>query len=230
MALPLSGPEIAKANELDPGLPYLWFLEIFVPSAAPGEMVRYVSNPVDRDFGQDSQGDPVTYNAGNFQVGRIRRDAEGIFPVVTVVASNVSRILQAALEDHGGLVDSDARVFLVNAALIGTGKATWDLSGKVVRSRSKGTDATIEIGLPNLVQRNFPAERVTRDFCRLRYGGSGCGYDAGRGGALQACDKTKDGANGCQVHGDDEVAASLPRQHPKRFGGFPGMKRRGGVR
>lgn len=231
MALPLSAAEIAQIHKLRTGQPYLWFLEVFVPvdPNPPGAMARYVSQRHAVAFGTDNAGDPITYQPGNFSVGKVRRDSEGIFPTLSVVASNVSRVLQSVVENHDGIVGEYARVFLVNRATIASGKPTWELEGEVVRARAKANAVTFQIGLANLVQVNFPAQQALRDYCGVRFGGLLCGYDTGRVGALQTCDKTKDGANGCTVHGDDEVSAGLERRHPRRWNAFPGMKRRGGI-
>lgn len=81
----------------------------------------------------------------------------------------------------------------------------------------------------NPLERDFPSCRFSRDRCEWlkTYGVNGgnnpCGYDTTRAGALQSCDGTYGGPNGCVVHGDSEVTLGLPRRHPLHFGAEPSL-------
>lgn len=226
-----SAAEKAEALRISGGQLYLWFMDLRVPSAGPA-MLRLVKNTHDVKFRTDSLGNPLTYRASAFTVAPVRREGSNI-PSISVSAENASQVITSALENNNGLIGEFARLQLVNVANLLSGKATWTIQGEVLTSSATARSLSIEIGLFNLMRRNLPGNRAQRDFCRHKYGGLFCGYDTGRltpTVALQTCDKTKDGANGCTVHGDDEVAASLPRLHPERFGGFPSMLRAGARR
>lgn len=224
----LSGPEIIAVNTLDQKHPYIWMLELEVPTDPPTRY-RLVNQPEDYVFGTDTSGLAVTYNAYNFQVGSLQRDTEGGQFNVTVTVSNVRREMQAAVELYDGLVDQPARVLLTNKALGSSNTALLDMRGRVITPTCTERAVVFEIGNPSLYAQKFPRRRISPTYCAHKYGDALCGYDTTLSGALQTCSKLKDDENGCTAHGDAEVAAGLTRQHPARFGGKPGVRRAGGL-
>lgn len=92
-----------------------------------------------------------------------------------------------------------------------------------VVNRERGF-VTFKLGAHNWLEVQI-GRRYQRLRCWHKYGSSACGYDTDRSGAIATCDYTRDGDNGCTVHGDDEEDAGLFRAHPRFFGGFPGINR-----
>ncbi len=220
--------EVSELNQLSQGNAYVWLLEIEVPTD-PVARYRLNNSAHEVEWGTASTGTPFAYSPFPFQVTGVRRDANGSQTNVMVTASNVERQLQAAIENYDGLIGQPASLFLVNKLLLGTGTPLLEVQGEIITHRATARDISFEIGTSNLYRSNFPALRISPLFCSHKYGGILCGYDTTRTGALQTCDKTLDGTDGCRVHGDDEEAASLERQHPARWGAFPGVPRnRGG--
>jgi|15BtaG_2_1085339.scaffolds.fasta_scaffold11492_2 phage-related protein len=67
---------------------------------------------------------------------------------------------------------------------------------------------TLSLGAVNFLEVKFPHRTLSRDRCSFQYKGTGCGYS----GALDSCDFSLDGSNGCRTHGNEA-----------RFGGFPSI-------
>lgn len=207
----------ATAQQLTPRYPFVWLLEIDVPTDPP-ITYRLVRNPTSVTYRS------ITYAPGSFEISSIKADSEGLLSSFSVSASNVNREPEAALQIHAGLVESKVRAFLVNVNEL-TANPYLELRGEVADSSSNERTATLRVGQQFIQERNFPSQRVDRKYCVRAYGDTLCGYDTRRTGAFQTCSKLRDGPNGCIEHGDDEEAASLPRLHPLRFGALPGIRR-----
>lgn len=208
--------------------PYIWLYAIDLPTDPPTKL-RVAAYPETVYFETDSTGVSIAYVPFSISHGEVRTDVEGGSPTVTLNAQNVSLEMSALLETYGYLVGQRVRTVLVKLSDLPLGTPLIDelyeiLDGEVTESR-----AAFTMGQSALEQKSFPDHRVTRDYCTSHYGGTRCGYDTKRVGALQTCDKTLSGANGCRVHGESEAAASLPVLHPKRFRAFPGVQRQGGT-
>lgn len=142
-----------------------------------------------------------------------------------LVVADVEQALTNRLRDEE-LQGRMITLRVVSSANLSAG-AAFERSAKIRAAsvdRNQGT-VTLKLGAKNWLE-----YRMGRRFQRLRcgkvYGGPHCGYDTGRSGALQTCDQTLHGANGCVIHGDDEAAAGLYRAHPRNYGGEPGINRR----
>ena len=225
----LSAAEIREVNSLAQVNPYLWLLEVEVPTDPP---LRYRLNntPHSVIFGTNDDGQDLTYYNASFDVEGIRVDGQGTQYNATVVASNVSRELMAALEHYNGLIDQPAKLMLVHKALLASGKPLMTIEGKIIHQVARNPDIAIEIGQESLFRVPMPGLRVDDEYCTHPYGGALCGYDTTTSGAMQVCSFRREGPLGCRAHGDDEVANGLERKHPRRFGGHPGSPKRQGVR
>ena len=86
--------------------------------------------------------------------------------------------------------------------------------------RSDVNTLSIEMRPRRFFDIQVPQDRILTRTCRWQFGGYECGYDTTAPGAtFTTCQYS---FSACQDHGDDEVANGRPRQHPRRFGGFPG--------
>lgn len=224
----LTQPEIAQVNRLEIAEPFVWLLEIEVPTDPP---TRYRLNNSNQslEFGTDGDGAPMFYYPFPFEVGVIQRDAEGGQFNMTVSASNISREIQASIEAYTGLIGQPVRIALISKALLAANKPILDFKGEILTHVASATEVSMEVGEPSSYKRKFPALRVLPHVCSFDYGGLLCGYDTTRSGALATCSKFLEGENGCREHGDDEEAAGLTVRHPARFGGYPGVPRATGA-
>lgn len=151
----------------------------------------------------------------------IERDSDGNVTELLVDVCNIGRDISMRLE-NGWFRGQLCTLKIFNESTIASNEY---YSERFYVRDVTTTDswATFRLGAFNLFERPFPANRFLRTRCGRVYGGTDCGYDTTRSGALTTCDKTLSGANGCEAHGTDEVAAGLVRLHPLRFGGFPSI-------
>lgn len=160
------------------------------------------------------------------KISDLRRDADGRVGSATLTFSNIRRYFVGYL-DADKVVGKRCRLIVLDVAQAADAAAGIEEVFTVNDLEIGENDATIRIGVANPLAQPFPRERFLRTYCRFlpEYGSasSRCGYDATLPGALSTCDGTLEGANGCRVHGANEVSRGLPSLHPLRYGAFPGI-------
>ena len=188
--------------------------------------MRVAAYPESVAFETDSLGQPIVYVP--FSIGHevMEADSSGSIPTLRLTAQNLTREMMALMESYNGLVGQKVRIVLVRRA---TSAAIRDDIFNVLRSSAREDAVQLTLGQSSLQTKRFPDRLITRTHCAHDYGGVGCGYDTKRGGALQTCDKTYDGVNGCKAHGANELAGGVTVRHPQRILLFLGVARRGGI-
>lgn len=201
--------------------PLVWLFAIDVPST-PASKYRLAAHPKQITFERDSTGAAIVYSPGSIMHREVQADTEGSIPSVSLTLQNVTREAIAVLESYDGLVGQKVRICAVRLSEMPDGNPISDEVYDVVDTSATEADVQFTLGRQAITSRKFPELRVSRTHCQWQYGGPGCGYDTTRAGALTSCDKTPDGPNGCEVHGDDEEDASVTRRHPQRILIFQG--------
>lgn len=169
-----------------------------------------------------SNNQAVTFGGNSYKPypmtrAEIERDSDGNISDVTVTVSNVGREITT---NASALRGKSVALNITNTNALST---SYSYTFTIKDITISDVFATIHLGSVNLLTLDFPRERFMRTRCGWVFGSAGCGYDTTRSGALTTCDQTENGANGCVVHGDDEVSAGRARLHPLRFRGFPGI-------
>lgn len=164
------------------------------------ETLFLVSNNEDLTLGG------VTYTAFPFRV-EFNYEA-GSQTNIQVVARDVSRDLQARMQQYNGGVGFNVRLKIFHQDNT-AGAPDFEEVFQVVSASSADYTVTWALGSENLLDRNFPGRRQYRDRCSWAYKSSECGY----AGALASCDYSLEGVNGCKFH-DNAI----------NFGGFPGLR------
>jgi lambda family phage minor tail protein L len=180
-----------------------------------GNHVRLARNT---DSVQFDAGDGLgvqTYQAFNFEVGVIEKQATGQLPSVQLRVSNVNRMVQGILEQYLGAVGATVSLYAVNMAH-GAGEADLALQFTVLQSVADAKFVTFTLGAISPLRQLFPRFLYRADFCMwvINYKGPQCGYT----GPIPSCDGTLNGSNGCTVHNNSV-----------RFGAFPGIGTNGGL-
>jgi len=224
MPISLSQDQKERLVRLEHGDAFVWLMEVDIPTD-PVTTFRFVKNPTPITHGTFSDSTPKVYSPFPFQIDSIESDTGGSLFSVRIGIANVTREISAALEFYGGLIGSEIRFFLVNTKELNSSLVYTSGSGEILSVGVTDRVVTVEIGQLNLQGKEFPNQRLLRFACNHEYGGVFCQYDTTRSGAMQTCSKFFEGSNGCEAHGLDEAAASLPNNHPRFFGGFLGLVR-----
>lgn len=209
---------MVEKNLLATGNEWVWLYEIEVPTDPPTRY-RFVGTPQQVNFrGNTYYPFPITHTV-------MKSTDSGSLPSITLTASNVSREIIATLESYQGLIGQPARIILANMGSLSSGQGAVEHDFRVMTMTATEEACAASLGDISLYETFFPGQRMMRHFCRHQYRGSACGYSVASGDAnyLATCDKSLDGANGCEVHGDSETLAGTAVIHPDRFGGFPGI-------
>jgi phage-related protein len=206
--------------------PFEWLVELEVPSDPPTRY-RITSGNESLSYGVSSIGTPIPYYPFPVAIGDLLEQKSGDLPEMTINVANISRELMPVLELYDGLEGAPVRIRLVNRAALDDPYAQIAVEAKVSRVRVKEDVAIFSIGTSNLTKVIFPKNRLLANDCLFRFGSAECGYPIPAspteviGGGFSTCGRT---FGECDIRGDDEVARSLPRLHPRRFDGCPGVR------
>jgi lambda family phage minor tail protein L len=226
MTQPLTDLTLARSRQLADEYPWVWLYEVEVPT---NPSTRYRLTNYDRNFeyGTDSSGVSLVYEPFPIVQSPVTQSSEGDLPQIQLQVSNESLLVRTVLEDHDGLVGQPIVIKLVHVLQQSDPSAALRFDGQIVSCKATYDRVAWNVSALNLTQAVLPGRRYIRDHCRWRYGDARCGYDLNNGtlsAAKPSCLKTQ---ADCEAHGDAEVAAGLPRLHPARFGGWPGIPRQG---
>jgi len=208
MAEPLTSLFVTEKNKLHSTTGWLFLLELVIDDS---NSIRIVD-----DTAQFTWNSKLYYPVA-LQIGQNRASSDGSIESLDVAVSNISREVMDLVENLT-LIDTKAWVRLVHRTS-GTVTNVIEYKFNVLAIQATFTTLAIQLSHSDLLLRPFPANRFSRNRCRWVYKSGNCGYIGG----LPTCDLTLDGPNGCRFHGDDETANALPKIHPNRFGGFPGI-------
>ena len=215
----LSAATIAEVHKQRNASPWVWLYEIFaIQNATETKPFRVTSHDQDVVF------ESKTYRPFPIKHDAVQQDSKGNLPSVQLKVANVRRELNRYVELADGGSTNDVRIIGLNKAALATADARiWTLQIKTASVTAQWV--ILRLGMPAFYQRPMPLGVYTRHRCEHAYKHPDtCAY----AGTLPSCDKTYNGADGCLVHGADEVMNGRPKMHPRRYGAFPSIPRRVG--
>lgn len=186
---------------------WVWLFKI---QASPSESI-YLTNNNDNITHDDPDDSPdvgsKTYQSSVIEFSSMSQDGTGNASRAVITISNVTHEVSRAVQTHDAFFGKERTIKVM---IYHTGRAESFNMG-TYRCKAISVNRLVgsfQIGIDNLIGRTFPGRRFARYRCGHAYKGPFCLYD----GALETCDLTIDGENGCGVH--DNV---------HRHGGYPGI-------
>lgn len=157
----------------------------------------------------------------------IEQSGEGDLPQIDLSVDNSARLLMRFLHAGDGLEGNYCRLWLLNEAGLSIAYPNheaqrWDL--QIAGATANDEAVSFRLERANFFERTSPQDRFNAGSCRFRFGGPECGYVINAIAAYSTCPKSLDA---CRLRGLDHLARGLPVLHPRRFGGFPGLRRQG---
>ena len=189
---------IPVKNSLENASPFLVLAEI----QFSGETIRLVRNEANITYLSE------TWTAFPFAIDTIAEMGKDEVPAVSLSVSNVSRAIQAYLEEYDGGIDATVIIRVVHADnLSGTedNTALVVLEFTVTNCTADSQNVTFTLGSTNPWNRRVPMYRMHKNFCRWKFKSAQCGY----AGAETECKKT--------------LTRCRELSNSSRFGGFPGV-------
>lgn len=195
--LTLTPALILEKNRLTSTHPWLLLIEV----TTPGATMYFVRNTEDFLY------NGVLYTAFPFDIEADKQETKGQIPTVTLRVSNITRAVQAEIEQYSGLVGEEVRLIVVNSdnPLEDYSDLTFDF--EILACSATAIWVTFILGAPNLLTKRFPLYRYMSNFCR--YVGFFKGPECGYSGGVTTCKGT---LADCQAKANSE-----------RFGGFVGL-------
>jgi hypothetical protein len=206
MARHLSVASVIDKNRVTSEVAWVILLDIYVTDPNSREVVetlRIARNNENVTFGTDAQGNPIVYQAGNFDVQVDQRKGEA--PSVSITARDQTRYIHSRLDAMAGGVFSEIQMTVVNTSRLDKPpemQERFQITGATV----KDYVVTIQLGAENPLAVQFPKHTQRQDRCAWRFRGYGCQY----AGPASSCDYTKDGPNGCRAKGNTLNFRGLP--------------------
>jgi len=124
------------------------------------------------------------YQAIWFEIDAVKENSKGDLPAVTLRVNNVTRAVEALLQDYDGLVDAQVTIKAVNVANPDDTMLALDFD--VMHSESDEKWVYLSLGAPSPLRRIFPPDRYQAEYCAWIPGGVECGVPAAAG----ACNRT----------------------------------------
>ena len=214
----------AHSNQLEAEAPWIWLYELQTADDPP-QRYRMTNFTESVEFGMNSSGEPLTYSPTPIIHSDVEEATDGSLPTITITVGHAGPIVASTVDAANGFVGQPIRITLVSSFDLGASAASIRQNGEVVAASITPQGIAFRVSAFNLYQLQFPPFIFARRRCRWIFGSSECGYNTNAVGAgFSICEKTLDA---CRARGDDEVSLGLPRQHPARFGGWPGIPRAG---
>lgn len=206
-------------NQLESEEPWIWLFEFETPTNERYRLTNYTQKV---EFGEDANGEPLVYYPASIVHGGIDQDSDGGLPTIKVtIATGGAFWLTSEIDTNGGFIDMRAKVIVISSRALDNPSAAVIEEARIVSASMNNEAVQLELSAFNLFRARLPRFLYSRGRCRWIFGSLECGYNINTG-TFSTCTYTLEA---CEERGDDEVAAGLDRQHPARFGGFPGIPR-----
>lgn len=158
---------ILEKNKLATPSAWLVLLKITLPD---NTVLRLVNNTEDIVYQAN------TYTAINFNLESTKSSGTGQIPTVQLSISNVTRIIQAYLENLDGAVDSEVLLTVVNSAYLAENYAELEMLFSVLSTKANAQYVTFELGAPNPLRKRFPQYLFIGNHCNWRFLFAECAY------------------------------------------------------
>lgn len=190
MPIPLIQPLIAEKNKIEQDVP--WLLCLKLVNVAGDLTIRLVNNTENITY----QGDE--YIAFPFELDPIPEVTRGSLPSVALKVSNVDRQIQSYVEQDATFGSGwSVTLYLVHAGHLAETPPEGQVSEIEQEWRSLDLTAdneflTINLGMPNPMLIQFPAQKFTGGFCQRTFSDDlGCPYATeGKNNNYTFCKKT----------------------------------------
>lgn len=205
MVKKLSITDVIEKNRINSDVAFLMMVDVEVidpETKVIVETMRLVRNS------EDVTHEGNLYTAFPFEIS-ISQDA-GNVPSISLNAKDITGIIQQKMQMYGGAIGFNVLFKVVSEASLNSPADVVE-HFRVVSASVDNYDVSWTLGAENPLSLGFPKRPQLRDRCPWRYEGLECAYV----GALDSCDLTLQGDNGCAVHANTI-----------NFGGFPGISSR----
>ena len=213
-----------KKNLLTHPDPFIWLLQVKVPTTPEPTMLRLTPNLEEVEFGTKSNGQPVKWSPFPIAIGEITSDSEGGLPQMIVTVSSITREIMALLVEHRFLLEQPVELKLVHKLHLNQPKHQKRFKFEVLGANADEKIASFTLSARNLYKFTIPNRRIFRNNCGNNYRDRRCRFIGDAGNAvLGACRKTFDE---CLRRRQFQIDNGLEVIHPGPFRAAPGIPRR----
>lgn len=170
-------------NQVGQTSPWLILLTVTLTDSPPTTLYLVKNN---EDITFQSQ----VYTATSFELDASKETSKGEIPSLSLKVCNVTRVLQAYLEELTGAVGATVTIRIVNAALLAEDYSELEMTFDVMSTSSDAMWVTFNLGAPNPLRSRFPKFRYLANHCGWIFKSRECNYTGGAtdcARTLQAC-------------------------------------------
>jgi lambda family phage minor tail protein L len=193
----LSQALLMEAMNINSANPWLILFDIILPDSQG--TLRLVKNNENITFDGDE------YLAFPLELDSVSDSSDSDIQTLTVKVSNVTRVIQAYLEELDGLIGGQVTLRIVNAGLLSENYSELERTYDIIGSSADSQYVSITLGAPNPLGKRFPLDRYLANHCNWKFKTIECGYV----GIDLTCKRTLED---CQN-----------KVNSRRFGGHPGL-------
>lgn len=194
---------ILEKNKSETGSAWLFFIEIILPDIT----LYLVRNNEDITF----QGQ--LYTAFPFDIEPIISSSKGEIPSLVIKVSNVTRVIQAYIEQYNGAVGEEVVLNIVNSDNLASDYSDFEMVFTIQKTEADESYVSITLGPSNPMARRFPLYRYIAEHCNWRFRSEECSFSGTV--TLTTCGRSY---NDCRA-----------RNNSENFGGHKGLAS-GGIR
>jgi phage-related protein len=196
----LSPTLLVEKNKLASTSAWLILLDVVLPNGTDFYLVRNTD---------DVMWSGKIYTAFPFDLEAINQTVKGEFPSINVSISNVTRVLEAYLDNIEGGMNSTITIHIVNSQWLSENTSYLDITGVVLNVSITDTKIDFQIGAPNPLRQRFPLNRYLASHCNWKFKSAECNYQ----GTITTCNRS--------------YSNCLQLNNTFRFGGYVGMNKAG---
>lgn len=126
-----------------------------------------------------------TWQRYPFNISTYTADGKSM-PTVDLTVSNASGLLQAYLQEYGGLTDAEVTLYVVHANLLDNLAPLMELDFVVTATSYDETWITFTLGASPELYNSFPRSKYMANYCWYQFKSVRCGYT----GSEPACNNT----------------------------------------
>ncbi len=163
MARDMSLQHYIEAAKLENPDPWIWLFEVQVPTD-PVTMYRMTSHDEPVPFGEDPDGDALTYLPAPIAHQGVPESADGSLPKMSITLQDVLGIASATVDEYEGLAGQTVRVHVIHKSQLDLGEAAQSFTGQISSATisDDGPRVAIEISAVNIYQTAFPSRVFTK--------------------------------------------------------------------
>ncbi len=120
---------------------------------------------------------PIEYTGFPFQLGITEQVSKGQIPTVDLRVSNITRLLEAKLQELNGAIGSTVKITVINSNFLSEDYTEMEQTFDVLTCSTDNNWVIFTVGAPSPLRQMFPIDKYQALHCRWQFESVECSYD-----------------------------------------------------